>query len=187
MESIYWFHGQGICTWHEDKIRHGQNISQKNYTKCNNYTLSCVQICPYQACTSCIDSLGNTSNQSYFTTSKRSRPSNNTGRGHYNMYVQNLIVYNFAFKHFNFWLSAFYSSTLQKTKAVQRMFVLKCSQNYAIYFWHTVLCTYKTMYKCKKHSPIQNYRHAMTRKCEIRMKLHLGHNRNRLEGSQCEF
>ena len=32
-----------------------------------------------------------------------------------------------------------------------------------------------------------NYRHAKTVKCKIKMKLHLGYHRNRLEGGQHDF
>ena len=76
----------------------------------------------------------NASKQSCFTASKRSRCINNIGRNHYSMYLQNSVLYNFSMKHFNFWPSDFCISTLHKTKAVLRTFVLKCSQNYAIYF-----------------------------------------------------
>ena len=65
----------------------------------------------------------NTSNQSCFTASKRRRCSNNTGRSHYSIYLQNSVLYNFGIKDFNFWPSDFCSYTLQKTKAVQRTFV----------------------------------------------------------------
>ena len=40
---------------------------------------------------------------------------------------KNSVLYNFGIKHFNFWPSDFHSSTLQKTKTVQGMFILKCS------------------------------------------------------------
>ena len=69
----------------------------------------------------------NAINQSCFTANEGSKHSNNTGRFHYSMYLQNPVLHNFGIKHFNFWPSDFYSSSLQKTKAVQRMFVLKCS------------------------------------------------------------
>ena len=45
-----------------------------------------------------------------------------------------LVLYNFAIEHFNFWPSDFCSSTFQKTKSVQRIFVLRCSENNAISF-----------------------------------------------------
>ena len=69
----------------------------------------------------------NASNQSCFTANKRSRCTNNTGRCQYSMYLQNSVLYNFGFEYFNFWPSDFCSSTHQKTKAVQRTFVLKHS------------------------------------------------------------
>ena len=39
----------------------------------------------------------------------------------------------------------------------------------------------------EKHTFIQNYRHAKTRKYKIKMKLHLGYYTNRLEGDQHDF
>ena len=75
----------------------------------------------------------NTSNKSCFTASMRSRHSNNKGRSHYSMYLQNSVLYNFGFKHLNFWPSDFCSSTFQKMKAMWRTFVLKCSQNYVFF------------------------------------------------------
>ena len=51
----------------------------------------------------------------------------------------------------------------------------------------TILCTYKTVYNGRKHSLIQNYRYAKTRKCKIKLNLYLGYYRNRLEGGQHGF
>ena len=69
----------------------------------------------------------NASNQSSFAANKGCGHSNNRGRGHYSMYLQNLILYNFGIKYINCWPSDSCGSRLMKTKAVQRMFVLKCS------------------------------------------------------------
>ena len=49
----------------------------------------------------------NASNQSSFTTNKRSRHSNSTGICQYNMYLQNSILYNFGIKLFNIGLVIF--------------------------------------------------------------------------------
>ena len=43
------------------------------------------------------------------------------------------------------------------------------------------------MLNCRKHLPIKNYRHAKTRKCKTKIKLHLGCYRNRLKGGQHDF
>ena len=63
----------------------------------------------------------NFSSQSCLAASRRGRYSNNTGRGHYRMYLQNSDLYNFGINNYNFRPSDFCSSTLQKTKAVQRI------------------------------------------------------------------
>ena len=75
----------------------------------------------------------------------------------------------------------------RKLKLCNRMFVLKCGKNDAIYFRCTILCTNKIMWNCRKHSLIQNDRYAKTGKCKAKMTLYLGHNRNRLEGVWCNF
>ena len=69
----------------------------------------------------------NASNQSCSTANKGNWEGNNTGRCQYSMYLQNSVLYNFGIKYFNFQPTDFCSSTLQKTKAVQRTFVLQCS------------------------------------------------------------
>ena len=45
----------------------------------------------------------------------------------------------------------------------------------------------KNYVKLQEAFTIQNYRDAKNRKCQIKTKLHLGYNRNRLEGGQCDF
>ena len=62
----------------------------------------------------------NVSNQSCLTASKRSRHSNNTERNQYGM--QNSDLYKFGIN--NFYSSNICRSTLQKSKAVQRMHML---------------------------------------------------------------
>ena len=69
----------------------------------------------------------NANNQFCITANKRSRHSNYAGQYHHSMYLQNSVLYYFGIKHIDFWPSDFCSSTLQETKAVQRMFILKCS------------------------------------------------------------
>ena len=60
-----------------------------------------------------------------------------------NREFKNSDLYKFGIN--SFWSSDVWSSTLQKIKAVQRIYVLKCSENHDIYFGHTILCTYKTL------------------------------------------
>ena len=69
----------------------------------------------------------NVSNQSCLTASKRCRCSNNMGGGHYRMHLQNSDLYNFGINCYDLWPTNYCSSTFQKTKAVQRTFVLHCS------------------------------------------------------------
>ena len=97
------------------------------------------------------------------------------------MYLQGTMVPYSNIKFINLGFSAFCHSKMKKTKTVQRMLVLQCSQIMlfipaAQYYTQIKLCRMAG----RIHFFFQNYRNVNSWKCKIKPKFNLGCNRIRL-------